>query len=219
MEHYPQAYRELRGRVLDLVCDLDERQVNVVAPAAPEWRVRDVVAHLTGVCADVLDGNLGGVATDDWTDKQVADRRDRPFAEVLAEWEEKGGAIDGAIPNFPEIAAGQMIADATTHEQDIRGALEAPGGRDSAALDIAFRWGARVLDGSEPLRLESEAGSVMVGEGDPVATVRASRFDFVRSYTGRRSVDQMKAFDWDGEPRPERLVLGIFSPRETPLVE
>jgi uncharacterized protein (TIGR03083 family) len=218
-DEYPQAYRELRGRVIDLVRDLDEEQVNAVAPATPQWRVRDIVAHVTGVCADVLDGNLDGVATDDWTDKQVTDRRDRPFADVLAEWEEKGAAIDAAIPDFPEIAAGQMIADATTHEQDIRGALEARGGRDSAALDIAFRWGAGVLDGSEPLRLESEVGPVIVGEGDPVATVRASRFDFVRSYTGRRSLDQMKAFDWDGEPRPERLVLMIFSPRETPLVE
>jgi uncharacterized protein (TIGR03083 family) len=219
MNEYVEAYRDLRSRVIGLVRDLDDEQANTVAPATPEWRVRDIVAHLTGVCADVLDRNLPGVAIDDWTDKQVVDRRDRPFAEVWAEWEEKGTAIDDTIPNFPEIAAGQMIADAYIHEQDIRGALEAPGGRDSAALDIAFRWGARVLDGSEPLRLESEAGPVMVGEGDPVATVRASRFEFVRSYTGRRSIEQMKAFDWDSDPRPERLVLGFFSPRETPLVE
>jgi hypothetical protein len=49
--------------------------------------------------------------------------------------------------------------------------------------------------------------------------VRTTRFELVRSYTGRRSFDQMRAYDWEGEPRPEQLVLAIFSPRETPLVE
>lgn len=219
MTDYAPAYRELRGRVIDLVRDLDDAQVNAVAPATPEWRIRDIVAHLTGVCADVLAGNLGGVATDDWTGKQVADRRDVPFDELLKEWEEKGAAIDAALPDFPPIAAGQMVADSVTHEQDIRGALDTPGGRDSDALDSAFRWGALVLDGSEPMRLESEAGAVAVGDGEPVAVVRTTRFELVRSYTGRRSLDQMRAYDWEGEPRPERLVLAIFSPRETPLAE
>jgi uncharacterized protein (TIGR03083 family) len=219
MTEYPHAYRELRGRVIDLVRDLDDARVNAVAPATPEWRIRDIVAHLTGVCADVLAGNLGGVATDEWTGKQVADRRDVSFDGLLKEWEEKGTAIEALMPDFPEIAAGQMVTDSVTHEQDIRGALDVSGGRDSDALDIAFRWGARVLDGSVPLRLESDAGAATVGEGEPVATVRTTRFELVRSYTGRRSLDQMRAYDWEGEPRPEQLVLAIFSPRETPLVE
>jgi uncharacterized protein (TIGR03083 family) len=219
MTDYAQQYRDLRGRVIDLVRDLDDAQVNAVAPATPEWRIRDIVAHLTGVCADVLAGNLSGVATDDWTSKQVTDRRDLPFDELLKEWEEKGAAIEAAMPDFHAIAAGQMVTDSVTHEQDIRGALDTPGGRDSDALEGAFRWGAMVLDASEPLRLESEAGTANVGEGEPVATVRTSRFELVRSYTGRRSLDQMRAYDWEGEPRPERLVLGLFRPRETPLVE
>ena len=219
MTGYPQQYRELRGRVIDLVRDLDDARVAAIAPATPEWRVRDIVAHLTGVCADVLAGNLGGVATDDWTAKQVTDRRDVPFDELLEEWEEKGTAVEAIMPDFPPIAAGQMVTDSVTHEQDIRGALGTPGARDSDALDGAFRWGAMALDGSEPMRLASEAGAVDVGEGEPVATVRAGRFEFVRSMTGRRSLDQMRAYDWDGEPRPDRLVLAIFSPRETPLVE
>lgn len=219
MTEYPHAYRELRGRVIDLVRDLDDAQVNAVAPATPEWQIRDIVAHLTGVCADVLAGNLDGVATDAWTGRQVADRRAVPFDELLKEWEDKGTAVEALMPDFPEIAVGQMVTDSVTHEQDIRGALDAPGGRDSDALDIAFRWGARVLDGSEPLRLETEAGTAAVGDGVPVATVRTSRFELVRSYTGRRSVDQMRAYEWEGDPRPERLLLAIFSPRTTPLVE
>jgi uncharacterized protein (TIGR03083 family) len=219
MTNHAQAYRDLRGRVVDLVRDADDEQLHAVAPATPEWRLRDIVAHLTGVCADVLAGNLAGVATDEWTGKHVADRRDVPFDELLEEWEEKGTAIEALMPDFPEIAVGQMVTDSVTHEQDIRGALDAPGGRDSDALDIAFRWGAKVLDGSMPLRLESEAGPVTVGEGEPVAAVRTTRFELVRSYTGRRSLDQMRAYEWEGKPQPERLVLAIFSPREQPLVE
>jgi uncharacterized protein (TIGR03083 family) len=219
MTDYAEAYRGVRGRVTELAREADDAHLNAPAPATPEWRVRDILCHLTGVCADVLDGNLDGVATDEWTAKQVAARRDMPIDDVLAEWDEKSEAILGLIPQFPEVAVGQMVTDSITHEQDIRGALGVPGARDSDALDIAFHWGAAVLDGSEPLRLESETGAADVGEGEPVATVRASRFEFVRSMTGRRSLDQMRGYEWEGEPRPERLLLAIFSPRATPLVE
>jgi hypothetical protein len=37
--------------------------------------------------------------------------------------------------------------------------------------------------------------------------------------TGRRSLDQIRAFDWDGEAAPELLLFPIFTPRPTPLVE
>ena len=219
MPDYALTYRDTRGRVIGLVRDLAPEQVDMIAPATPDWRVRDIVAHLTGVCADVLAGNLGGVATDAWTARQVDDRRDVPFDEVLREWEEKGAAIEAVVPDFPEVAVGQMITDTATHEQDVRGALEAPGGRDSDAVDVAVRWAAQVLDGSEPLRLETEAGALDVGEGTPVATVQASRFELLRAMTGRRSLDQMRAYGWEGTPCPERLVLPIFTPRAEALVE
>jgi uncharacterized protein (TIGR03083 family) len=219
MTDYAQVYSDLRGRVVALVRDLDDTRLHAVAPATPEWRVRDIVAHLSGITADILAANLDGVATDAWTRKQIDDRRDWPFDDVLAEWEEKGKAVEAMMPSFPEVAAGQMIADAATHEHDVRGALGAPGARESEAVDIGFRWGAAALDGSEPLRLDTEVGAVRAGDDEPVAAVRASRFELARSMTGRRSLDQMRAYQWDGEPRPERLVLGIFTPRPTPLVE
>jgi len=219
MTDYAHAYRGVRERVSSLVREAGDDGIESIAPAAPEWRVRDVVAHLSGICADVLDGNLEGVATDSWTATQVDHRRGWPIEELLAEWEEKGRAIEAMVPDFPEIVVGQMIADAVTHEHDIRGALGTPGARDSDAVDIGCRWGAQVLDGSVPLCLETDAGPVLVGEGDPVATVRASRFELARTMTGRRSLDQVRAYDWDGEPRAEQLVLAIFAPRPTPLVE
>ncbi|MGH8985120.1 MAG: maleylpyruvate isomerase family mycothiol-dependent enzyme [Acidimicrobiia bacterium] len=219
MADYALAYRDSRGRIIGLVRDLDDDQLDLFAPATPEWRVRDIVAHLTGVCADILAGNLAGVASDGWTAKQVGDRRDVPIDQMLGEWEEKGAAIEALVPDFPEVAVGQMIADTATHEQDVRGALGAPGARDSDAVDIAVHWGARALDGSQPLRLETDADALDVGDGTPVATVEASRFELLRAMTGRRSLDQMRAYGWEGAPCPERLVLSFFTPRAEPLVE
>jgi hypothetical protein len=112
-----------------------------------------------------------------------------------------------------------MIADTATHEHDVRGALDAPGARDSDAVDIAARWGAQMLDGSQPLRVETDAGALVVGDGTPVVTVEASRFELLRAMTGRRSLDQMRAYRWEGAPSPERLVLPIFTPRADALVE
>jgi hypothetical protein len=37
--------------------------------------------------------------------------------------------------------------------------------------------------------------------------------------TGRRSLEQIHSFGWEGEPAPELLVFPIFTPRPTPLVE
>ena len=44
-------------------------------------------------------------------------------------------------------------------------------------------------------------------------------FELFRAMTGRRSLDQIRAFGWEGEPAPELLVFPIFTPRPTPLVE
>ena len=145
-------------------------------------------------------------------------------AELTEEWETNGPQIDPLISSFGVIA-GQFLGDAVTHEHDIRGALDAPGARDSEGLAIGFAWlGARVgemRDGAEAgaLRVETEAGPYTFGSGPPTETCATSRFDFVRASTGRRSVEQIAAWDWDGEPRPELLVMPIFAPRPDPLIE
>ena len=73
---HAEVYRSVRLRVMDLVCDLPEETLDCVAPATPEWRVRDVVAHLAGGTADIVSGNLDDVASDEWTGAQVNARDD-----------------------------------------------------------------------------------------------------------------------------------------------
>lgn len=224
MTDYAQTYRALRGRVGGLVRDAGEEQLSRHAPAAPEWRVRDLVAHLSGVTADINAGNLDGVATDAWTARQVDARRDWRIERVLDEWDAEGTKVEAVMSSLPEIAMGQMTMDAVTHEHDIRGALDTPGGRDSDAIEIGFDFGVQVLTGmvdqaDATLSIQTEAGTRTVGHGARLIGVRADRFDLVRAMTGRRSVDQMRDFDWDGDATPELLVLPIFIPRSAPLVE
>jgi hypothetical protein len=128
------------------------------------------------------------------------------------------------MSSLPEIAVAQMTMDAATHEHDIRGALEMPGNRDSDAVAIGFDFGVEVTTGTvdqadATLNIETEAGTRAVGGGARQIGVRANRFELVRAMTGRRSVDQMRDFDWDGEAAPELLVLPIFTPRPAPLLE
>jgi uncharacterized protein (TIGR03083 family) len=224
MTDYAQTYRAVRGRVADVVRNADGPALEVHAPATPEWRVRDVLAHLTGVAADINAGNLGGVATDVWTARQVEARRDRSVAELLDEWETEGRKVEAAMPAFPEVAAGQLIADAATHEHDIRGGLGASDARDSDAVAIAHSWMAQMLgpplDAADAsVRLETDRGKMTVGSGSRQLGLSTSRFELMRAMTGRRSVEQMRAYQWHGDPAPELLVLSIFTPRPTPLDE
>jgi uncharacterized protein (TIGR03083 family) len=224
MTDYAQAYSALRSRVSDLVRTADPEQLERLAPAAPEWRVRDLVAHLSGITADVNAGNLDGVATDAWTARQVDTRRDWSIEQLLEEWDTEGAKVEAVMSSFPEVAIGQMTCDAATHEQDVRGGLERSGARDCDAVVIGCDWGLQVLAGvADPadatLHVETGAGTTTVGTGTRQIGVRVDRFELFRTMTGRRSLEQIRSFGWDGDPAAELLVLPLFTPRATPLVE
>lgn len=200
------AYRALRARVTALAGGLDEEAALLVVPATPEWRIKDLIAHLAGTNADLLTGRLERVGSDEWTEAQIAPRRGIPLAELLAEWNAAADGFDTLIPDLPLFERGQVLFDAETHEQDLRGALGIIGGRDSDAFEIGWGWAAAIVgqmrDGYQAgaLCLRTEAGDEVVGVGDVTSTVTASRFELFRAMTGRRSVVQVKTYPWDGEP-------------------
>jgi uncharacterized protein (TIGR03083 family) len=223
MADHAAAYRGIRERVTDLTAGLDDESAARSTPACPDWRLQDVVAHLVGVNADVLAGNIDGAGSDPWTAVQVEARRDRSLAHLLAEWAECGPQLEAIMDAIPEGPRGQLIFDAMTHEFDVRGALGAPGARDSDATAIGFGWAADMIgmvrDGRDAgaLCLRTEYGDQTVGSGDVTATVAADRFELYRAATGRRSLDQIAAFDWDGEVAATHVAL--LPARSTPLVE
>jgi hypothetical protein len=221
---YAAVYRAVRVRVTALVCELPEETLDLVAPATPEWRVRDVVAHLAGSTADIVSGDLADVASDDWTAAQVDARRDVPIGEVLDEWARCSAIVEPMIAKFDPLMRTMLLTDAVTHEHDLRGALGVPGERDSDAIGYAFRGvtgGIGVQRGDAgALRILHDAGERVVGAGEPTATVQTTRFEVVRASVGRRSSGQIAAWDWEGDARPETVVLARFAPpRLTPLNE
>lgn len=223
MDEHVAAYQGIRDRVTELTAPLDPAAAATIAPATPAWQVKDLVAHLTGVSADVLAGNLDGAGTDPWTAVQVDARRNRSIEEILTEWHELAGPLAEVIPAVPDSPRSQLIFDAMTHEQDIRGALGIPGAREEAATTIGFGWAADIVGmmrdgaGAGALCLRTEHGDHVVGTGEVTATVAADRFELFRAMTGRRSAAQIAAFRWDGPVAVEHLAF--LPARTTDLVE
>jgi hypothetical protein len=112
---------------------------------------------------------------------------------------------------------------------DLRGALGCPGARDSDAMLMGFHWvvarvgTSRNAAGIGALAVAHEAGTTVCGDGPTAAAVRVTRFEFTGAATGRRSPDQVAAYEWaierGGLARPDLLVVTPFTPRLAALVE
>lgn len=168
------VYAEGRERLTALVEGLSEDEAATPVPGCPGWSVHDVLAHVTGVCTDVLDGNIAGVATVPWTAAQVGARRDRKLTEILDEWRDAGPQVEAFADNFPGRVGPQWVLDLTTHEYDVRAALGRPGGRDSEGVRIGIDFLVTVglhstvtAHGLAPLEVRAGAQSWVVGAGGP----------------------------------------------------
>jgi uncharacterized protein (TIGR03083 family) len=223
------AYAGIRRRVNELVGGVTDRLGDTV-PACPQWRVRDLVAHLAGVVDDVLGGRLEGAGSDHWTDAQVVARRDRDVDELCAEWNAQAEQLEAVLDTFGPPGR-QLVMDAATHEHDLRGALGAPGARDSDAVRIGVDWlltafqGATTAGGHPGLRVVATdgAGATWVPpiERPVVATVSGSSFDLLRTFSGRRSEAEVRSLHWDGDVDAvlPSLTWGPFRPPAQSLGE
>jgi hypothetical protein len=218
------ARAALRVRVTALVAAADATAMDAVCPTTPEWRGRDVLAHLVGVDVDVLTGCLEGVGTDAWTAVQVDARRGQSVADLCAEWDVAGPKVEAMAATFGDVA-GQWVFDACTHEHDLRLLLGVPGARDTDAVVEGGTWildrlGARLdATGRPALQVALEDGIVTLGTGTPATGLRATRFELMRALAGRRSRAQVDAWDWDGPARTDDIARDPFSPTPHDVVE
>jgi len=212
------AYRATRERVTALVTEAGPEVAELPVPACPDWTVRQVVAHLAGVCDDIVNNRLEGVGTDPWTAVQVTNRSDRSLTDLLAEWTEAGAKVEDLLATgMPE----QLVFDEVTHEHDLRGALRQPGAHECDAVEMGLNFAVAGMDFSvtaaelPAVLVRSDGGQERtIGQGDTVATLTASSFDLMRSFTGRRTVAQVAALDWGGaDPTPwlGALAYGPFT--------
>lgn len=226
MTSFGEAYSATRRSVIDLVGGLTDEEAARTVPACPDWRVRDVVAHLTGIAVDATKGELEGVGSPEWTQRQVDERRDVPLADLLTEWAGAGEQIDGALEYFPKTAASLFVGDTVTHEHDIRLPLKRPGDRDAPAVELAVdgyvRWLGRRLTERElrPVKVRAEGREWVAGKEEPAIEVEAPTvFDLLRALTGRRTRDEIAAFAWSGESGPYLDAFSMYGMPAAPLGE
>lgn len=217
------TYRELREGLLALAPQLTADEWATLAPAAPEWTVKDLYAHLAGVAADVLVGNIVFPGTDEWTAKQVGDRAgDSPEA-VCAEWAKSGAELEARIDQLgPALSA--TVIDVWHHDQDARNAIDHHDNRTGEGLRLALRSGNAIgpkleAAGLPTLAVGTEGYDRLFGEGEPEATVSGDPYELARAFMGRRSFQQIRGFDWTGDPEPYLGSFSVFPPRDTDLIE
>ena len=173
------AYSELRTRVADLMRSITNEQALSVVPHCPQWTVKDCLAHMIGVPEDVINGQMDGVASEAWTNRQVQRHAQDSVADLLAVWEINASIFAKILPNIPQPVISQFMFDQTTHEHDIRRAVSQPGFRDTLAVAVAEGFIRNSLaQNSDPAIAE-------------LANHKLTGFEYLRSLSGRRSRAQI----------------------------
>jgi hypothetical protein len=180
--------------------------------------VRDVLSHVAGVSIDIVEGNVAGAATDPWTAAQVARWKHTPIDDLLERW---NAAIDPAADGVEAFGQPLPIFDCHSHEHDVRTAVGRPGNRDSEAMQIIVDDLLRAEFG-RPLTIDctDRPAVANAGEGEPLRLSGVSGFDVARSRLGRRSRDQVVAWDWSEPVGDEVLTAWFrFGPNPVDIVE
>ncbi len=199
-------------------------EVATPVPALPGWTVKDTFAHLTGVCADVLDGNMTDAGSPAWSARQLRERERASLAQVCAEWSSRAPG-DRRLASSSPVGGSFLCFDAWSHEQDIRSAIGMAGRREERQVPYLAASAAVVFDrrfreaGATPVRLVTETVDQVVGAHDSSVTLRTSDYELLRMLFGRRSLGQMLAADWDGDPEPCIDHLHLFDPPVNALID
>ena len=210
-----QAWREAHERVCALVTGVSAEATEQRVPACPDWTVRDLLSHVVGLGADVLDGDEPDDHNETWTQAQVEARRDRSVEQLVAEW--RGLADD--LEAWMREHGTRPLGDVTIHEQDLRSALGVPGARDSAAYAVVRdrmvgRFAARV-EGLPPIALVGESWT-WTSDGRPsdaaAVVVSASDFDLGRALMSRRTADQLRSWTTRGDLEQHLGAFEVLGP-------
>src|SRR4051812_41748590 len=196
------AYRETRERLTALLRAMPSPAADTPVPTCPGWTVHDVAAHLSGGIADAVNGRLDGAGSDEWTARQVDERREWPLATILDEWSENAPTVEPMLDAAGEIGR-QAVADVVSHEHDIRTALSVPGARDSDAVRVGLTFAAnRIVEeaAARGAALHISTEGMRFGPDDAPVRLTGPAFELLRAITGRRSVAQIRALNWQGDP-------------------
>lgn len=194
-------WRTSMERVCGLVESLEESMLHAQVPACPNWTVRDLLSHMVGLGADVVAGDEPDDHHARWTQRQVESRRDRTAPQLVAEWRSLADDLEAWMVRH----GSRPLNDVVIHEQDLRSAVDRPGGRETEALaTVRDRMSDRFRDrlGDLPsiaLRGPSWTWCSSGPVEQAVVLLEADDFDLARALMSRRTPDQLRAWTTRGD--------------------
>jgi len=215
-------YEQKRGDLIGLARSQSDELLSTMVPATPAWSVRDVVAHVVGIAADLNAGRLGRDDPDDWTAAQVQSRRGRSIDQLAAEWDTEAPTFEEGLRLLGYEVGAHFIGDLLQHIADVRHALGRARIEDDETLLVALDF---YLDSFHETLIEVGVGAVAVqvsgqgwelGSGAVVASWTADRYEVFRALGGRRSEAQIRALDWTGDVD---RVVGLVSRYGLPVTD
>jgi uncharacterized protein (TIGR03083 family) len=193
-----------QARVVELVDGLSAEALEVTVPACPGWTAKQLVAHMIGVDADVLAGRGDDGDVDGWTKAQVDARQDQDIDTLLAEWR----AMTVPVEEWMRANNTRPLGDVIIHEQDLRGALDVPGARETDGLAALRDRMAEGFDqavstaGLAPVPVSWVHVSLTRCTGEPGLVLTAPEFDLTRAMMTRRSAAQLGSYVTAGALEP-----------------
>src|SRR4051794_25264495 len=220
-----ELYAAARYRITDLVMTSDPEQLESVCPSTPEWTMRQLLSHVRGVAEDVRLGNVADAGTDPWTAEQVRRHASTGVTDLLSGWTDDAPVLESFLSSPSGASAARAVVDVNTHEADLRGALGCVVHLPDLFGDwVTAMFAERLIDnaaaaGLPALRFETIEGD-RVGPDHADVVLRSSRYEFFRATLGRRSPEQVLAYDWGrADGRPYLAHIFVFGPRDTVLIE
>ena len=205
-------YRNSRLRMQEIAASLSDADANTIVLACPEWTVKDLFSHVTGIAADLGSGKGPTGDTQAWVDSLVTSRSGRSLASVVDEWNEVGPGFEAVIDTMPK-RLWTLTYDTVVHEHDLRAAVKQPGERESDGVKVSAVLGLKLVKGDlaskslPAFRAIIDGVEHHVGEGEPALTLTASAFDTLRLLGSRRTLTEMKCADFVGDL--EMMLPGI----------
>jgi uncharacterized protein (TIGR03083 family) len=237
------AYEQTHAGILAILDGLSDDRLSTLISACPAWTARELAAHMTGVAADAITARFPVVnphgpwgerrpIIDAFTAGHVTTRRHMTIDEVLAEWADHVPVLARMLRGEIAFPAGSIpvidwmvVCDIAVHNQDLRGALDMPGDRDSAAVALSLRRyvagvSQRIARAGMPaLRLGTQHGEYVAGRGTPSCTVTASQWELFRALCSRRSASQIRSLRWDGDAEIYLPLLPAYGLPDDDLIE
>jgi hypothetical protein len=239
------AFAEIRTSLTEQLLAVDADAWATPIPTRPDWTVKDTVAMMTGFAQALINGRWTDDYSDSWTDAglleklhlefeaMIAERRDKTGPEILEEWSAHAPRLERMMRSeepFPKgtqaFAPWGYLWAVVQNGHNIWSALGvAAKERDATATRLCVESAVFWLDmrlqavGGPALRLRTGEREWVVGDGVPAATVTAPSFELFRALSGRRSLDQIREFSWEGDPQPFLAVFSPFRPPREAIVE